>query len=673
MAKILTLVALLFALVVCTAMECRAQTTEFTFQGNLKDGVLAANGNYDFEFALFDMLLVGNQIGSTIPKTNVLVTNGAFSVPLDFGSQFPGANRYLEIRVRLTGQQNFTTLIPRQLVNSSPYSVKSLNTDNATTATNALQLGGVAAAEYVVTTDPRMTDARPPTPGSVDYIQNRISPPQAASNVWISGNGIANGTLTGNIVTATTEFHLGSNRVLSNPGNNNFFAGPTTGQANTGQFNSFFGQLAGSLNTGGSFNSFFGTQVASQNTFGSRNTFLGTSAGGINTIGSDNTMVGYATAFGSNNLTNATALGSRAFASQSNSLILGSINGVNAATADTNVGIGTTAPSERLHVLGNGLFSGNLTINGTLNATLPAGSGNYIQNGTSQQSSSNFNISGNGAVGGNFGIGQQSPTFPLSFGSALGDKISLWSNSSNSYGFGIQGSLLQVHTDISAADIAFGYGSSGALTENMRIKGNGNVGIGTNSPSAKFHVSGGGVIRALINSDSNAGIGLGLNNQQKWSLATTPNSTLNSVGDLKLSNDFFGITTIFVDGLNNNVRIGTTTTPVTERLEVGGRIRMGDGSLATGGIEALKMVRGTVNPDGTIQAGTGFTVTHIAAGQYRVDFSGGFPSGFTPVVSIRSLGFVSISFNDQQLFVFTNNVIGVATNSGFTFIVVGPN
>ncbi len=43
----------------------------------------------------------------------------------------------------------------------------------------------------------------------------------------------------------------------------------------------------------------------------------------------------------------------------------------------------------------------NLTVNGTLTATLPAGSANYIQNSTARQANSNFNISGNGTLGGN--------------------------------------------------------------------------------------------------------------------------------------------------------------------------------------------------------------------------------------------------------------------------------
>ncbi|MCX8496220.1 MAG: tail fiber domain-containing protein [Akkermansiaceae bacterium] len=94
--------------------------------------------------------------------------------------------------------------------------------------------------------------------------------------------------------------------------------------------------------------------------------------------------------------------------------------------------------------------------------------------------------------GGNVGIGTTSPGFPLNFAEVLGDKISLWGSLGNSYGFGVQASLLQIHTDTSAADIAFGYGSSAAMTETMRIKGNGNVCIGTTTPypATKLTVNG---------------------------------------------------------------------------------------------------------------------------------------------------------------------------------------
>ena len=114
-----------------------AQTTGFVYQGSLNSGGVVANGNHDFEFALFDAVSGGAQLGATITQSSVSVTNGIFAVSLDFGSQFPGAQRFLEIRVRPTGVGAFTPLTPRQPITSAPYAVKSLNSDTATTATNA--------------------------------------------------------------------------------------------------------------------------------------------------------------------------------------------------------------------------------------------------------------------------------------------------------------------------------------------------------------------------------------------------------------------------------------------------------------------------------------------------------------------------------------------------------
>src|ERR1700733_1541149 len=97
-------------IVLSTTFATSAQTTAFTYQGSLKDGSAAANGNYDFEFGLFDAVSGGNQLGSTLSRNTVAVANGIFAVKLDFGSVFPGADRYLEIRVRLAGQQGITIL-----------------------------------------------------------------------------------------------------------------------------------------------------------------------------------------------------------------------------------------------------------------------------------------------------------------------------------------------------------------------------------------------------------------------------------------------------------------------------------------------------------------------------------------------------------------------------------
>jgi len=112
---------------------------------------------------------------------------------------------------------------------------------------------------------------------------------------------------------------------------------------------------------------------------------------------------------------------------------------------------------------------------------------------------------------GNVGIGTTTPGFPLTFGNVLGDKLSLWGQSGNNFGFGIAGSLLQIHTDVSGSDIAFGYGTSAAMTELMRIKGSGKVGIGTSAPQRQLTVNAG---TATPGSDNTYQAGIGTGSKQ---------------------------------------------------------------------------------------------------------------------------------------------------------------
>jgi trimeric autotransporter adhesin len=76
-----------------------------------------------------------------------------------------------------------------------------------------------------------------------------------------------------------------------------------------------------------------------------KNTFMGDSSGLSVTTGSFNTFIGAQTASGLGSISNATAIGYKAYVTESNTLILGGINGVNGSTAHTRVGIGTTAPN----------------------------------------------------------------------------------------------------------------------------------------------------------------------------------------------------------------------------------------------------------------------------------------------------------------------------------------
>ena len=99
--------------------------TAFSYQGQLMESDAPVNGDFDFEFRLFDQFLIGNQVGAVISKEDILVSDGLFTVNLDFGSGiFTGEARWLEIGVRPgveTG--DFQTLSPRQRIRAAPYAM----------------------------------------------------------------------------------------------------------------------------------------------------------------------------------------------------------------------------------------------------------------------------------------------------------------------------------------------------------------------------------------------------------------------------------------------------------------------------------------------------------------------------------------------------------------------
>src|SRR6266550_3507881 len=96
--------------------------TAFTYQGRLTDGANPANGRYDLQFSIYDGLSLGNQIGSVVTNLAVTVSNGLFTVNLDFGANiFTGNAFWLAIGVRSNGvAANFTPLDPRQPLTPTP-------------------------------------------------------------------------------------------------------------------------------------------------------------------------------------------------------------------------------------------------------------------------------------------------------------------------------------------------------------------------------------------------------------------------------------------------------------------------------------------------------------------------------------------------------------------------
>ena len=146
-------------------------------------------------------------------------------------------------------------------------------------------------------------------------------------------------------------------------GYNSFFGHRAGISHTTGTYNNFFGYSSGNFTTTGSANAFFGADSGAGNTTGKWNVFLGRFAGSYNTVEDANTLIGAyvnlnpGSAPTTNPVTNATAIGARSYVASSNSLVLGSIKGVNGASANVNVGIGTSAPQRQLHLKGdNALF-----------------------------------------------------------------------------------------------------------------------------------------------------------------------------------------------------------------------------------------------------------------------------------------------------------------------------
>jgi hypothetical protein len=324
-----------------SAAALSAGTTAFTYQGRLTDAGAAAEGQYDLRFALYDAAEGGTQQGgAAVVREGVAVTRGVFTVTLDFGAEvFNGSARFLEIAVRpgaASGDDPFTALAPRQPLTPAPYAIHARSAASAASAANAAnasQLGGVEAGQYVRTNDARLSDARPPAPGSANYVQNTTTR-QAGANFNIGGDGTVAGTLTAATLRADTQFNLGAQRVLAAPSNNTLL-GKNAGFSNAGDGNTFVGNLAGAANT-----------------LGGNNTFVGYEAGGAvgqdNTTGSSNTFVGWRARPLVPSLTNATAVGAGAAVRTSDSLVLGSTN--------VSVGIGTDSPKAKLHVTGGNLY-----------------------------------------------------------------------------------------------------------------------------------------------------------------------------------------------------------------------------------------------------------------------------------------------------------------------------
>lgn len=295
---------------------------------------------------------------------------------------------------------------------------------------------------------------------------------------------------------ANSAFGSGSLSAITTGTFNSAFGATSLNANTTGTLNAAFGYQALSKNTNGTLNTAIGTSSLRDNISGQRNTGVGyesllTSTAGSNTgignfalrsltTGSDNIGLGYQAGFDSN--AGGTAVG---ITTGSRNLMLGINTGLPNQTGNDqmnigniifgtgingtftnpigNVGIGTSAPTTRLHVVATtananryNLFDATAGTNQygilTLRNTSALATGNYSLLG--------FTNSGTTSGGGNWALG----------------------------------SIRTGATAVNGSEEDFYVGNStgGALTERLRIKPDtGFVGIGTSSPTARVEIASG--------------------------------------------------------------------------------------------------------------------------------------------------------------------------------------
>ena len=119
----------------------------FTYQGRLDIAGAPYNGTADFLFNVYDAAGGVGLVAGPVAVNNVTVTDGTFTVVLNFGAIYEGSQRWLDIQVDTPsagGVGPFTPLGPRQLLHATPYAAFAL-TAGSIAGVVPIASGGTAA------------------------------------------------------------------------------------------------------------------------------------------------------------------------------------------------------------------------------------------------------------------------------------------------------------------------------------------------------------------------------------------------------------------------------------------------------------------------------------------------------------------------------------------------
>ncbi len=449
----------------------------FTYQGELLVNGQVANGNYEFEAQFYDASTNGNNIANNF-NIAATVTDGIFTLQLDIGGgAFEGDEVWIELLVTPPGGGTQVSLLPRQLITNSPYSIQAkyvgndgvstLSIVNAAVTTSKLANAAVTSAKLA---GDSVTSAKIVN-GTIETVD--ISS-QAVTRVQIAANTIqrseVDSTQIQERVTGTCA--AGSSiRVIAQDGSVTCEADDTgagsagwglTGNAGTTPGTNFIGTTDNKL-LEFKVNNLTSMKIIPKNVFGDTtpNIIFG---GSSNTISFD--IVGALIGAGKNNSINSNS-------SESNIIISGGYN-----NSISNVTTSITGA-----VISGG--DGNSITDGSY-STISGGSGGVITKAYAVIAGGRSNKAlGNASVvpGGTSNVAGGRYSFAAGQGAIVRD------STQSGTPLGDEG------TFVWSSESSF---FTSTAPKQFLIEANGGVGIGTNAPSSPLHIKGQGTTLGTI-------------------------------------------------------------------------------------------------------------------------------------------------------------------------------
>lgn len=652
-------------LMACSA--CAAGTTSFTYQGQLKDGETPLNGNFDFSFKLFDAPSGGAEAAPAQSKSGIVLTNGLFTVELDFGAAaFDGLDRWLEISYAPAGGA-LTVLSPRQKITQSPYALRAATINDVSVTTSKLADGAVTDAKIVSLAGGKVIGAVSNATSATSFTGS------LAGDVTGTQGATVVGKLKGIPVSATAPSNGQALRF-----NNTTGEWEPTGVTN-GTVTSVAASGPLSVTNGTTTPVVALTGTVPDSNLSTNVTLLSGRAGGQTlrggTAASESLTIDSTAHATKGNITlapsgGAVGIGGAPTAGASLDVINGSIRTDTSVITPVVSASGTTM---------------DLMVGGQRTYRITTGFGNRVSIVGGHPSNS---ISDEASIicgGGSAGKPNVIDSYYCFIGGGTGNLISVNNyqsviaggssnqcngvlstigggegNTTQQYSATVAGGRFNnaagIYTTISGGYSNIASGLYSTIPGGFANTASGDYSFAAGSKSQATHQG------AMVLADS-----LGFN------FASTANNqfSLRAAGGVRL--------VTAVDGSGAAIKTfsiaSTGDVNVSGDLDVAGVMTIGNRPAATGQ-ESLKIIRGSVNSGGTIFVGSGFSVTKNGTGDYTITFAAssfsGVPSNVVTPSSVSAIVANTAALAQGSFQVLLKTTAGAAIDTSFSFISIGP-